>query len=131
MITSLQVKVLWIVLFRCSYCLQCCKSCCFTAVVAVDHVFSLLFLLWIMLLHCCCCCGSCCFTVVFAVGHVVSLLMLLWIMLFHCCCCLQCCQCRDNCCSTFCICGRNSVKCWYDKVRCISVSCHDRNELEH
>ncbi|KAI0218690.1 Histone-lysine N-methyltransferase EHMT2 [Lamellibrachia satsuma] len=28
---------------------------------------------------------------------------------------LQCCQCRDNCCSTFCICSRNSVKCWYDK----------------
>ncbi|XP_033732382.1 uncharacterized protein LOC117321879 isoform X2 [Pecten maximus] len=28
---------------------------------------------------------------------------------------LQSCRCSDNCSSMFCVCGRNSVKCWYDR----------------
>lgn len=29
---------------------------------------------------------------------------------------LQSCTCKDNCASTFCVCSRNSVKCWYDQM---------------
>lgn len=30
---------------------------------------------------------------------------------------VQSCRCSDDCSSMYCVCGRNSVKCWYDKVR--------------
>lgn len=40
---------------------------------------------------------------------------------------LQSCSCKDNCASTFCVCSRNSVKCWYDQMgRLIQ----DFNQLE-
>lgn len=29
---------------------------------------------------------------------------------------VQSCRCSDDCSSMYCVCGRNSVKCWYDKV---------------
>ena len=28
----------------------------------------------------------------------------------------QSCRCKDDCSSMYCVCGRSSVKCWYDKV---------------
>ena len=29
---------------------------------------------------------------------------------------LQTCQCKDDCSSIYCACGKNSLRCWYDKV---------------